>query len=241
MRRELEREQEPIDDTLRDIRANYAIHIDLDADILDLDAGQDFGQDFGASADANHGDGEATEATLVRALEKAVAATLSLAGQSGGELSLLLTDDDYVRELNHTYRGIDAPTDVLSFAATDFAATDFAATDTFPDTAVPDASSNEDTEAEAATPQLVVAPEMAQAVANYLGDIVVALPYSTRQAQRFGNTLTDELCLLAVHGTLHLVGYDHATPQEEAAMWDLQDRVLRTLGRATLGRRDFDD
>jgi probable rRNA maturation factor len=46
--------------------------------------------------------------------------------------------------------------------------------------------------------------------------------------------------LLAVHGTLHLLGYDHATPEEEAMMWAMQDQVLAELGEAVSGRRNFD-
>ena len=68
------------------------------------------------------------------------------------------------------------------------------------------------------TPGFVTAPEMA----SYLGDIIIALPYTRRQAAALGRPLGDELRLLAVHGALHLLGYDHAEPEEEAAMWARQ-------------------
>jgi len=78
------------------------------------------------------------------------------------------------------------------------------------------------------TPGFVSAPE----AAAYLGDIIIALPLTRQQASGLGRSLADELRLLAVHGTLHLVGYDHAEPDEEAAMWARQDEIL---GRAAHG------
>lgn len=71
-------------------------------------------------------------------------------------------------------------------------------------------------------PGFVSAPE----AASYLGDIVIALPFARRQAADLGRNLADELRLLAVHGTLHLLGYDHAEPEEEALMWARQDAIL---------------
>ncbi len=64
----------------------------------------------------------------------------------------------------------------------------------------------------------------------YLGDIIIALPFTQRQAQRLGRALEDELALLAVHGALHLLGYDHATPAEKAEMWSRQRAILHGLG-----------
>lgn len=63
----------------------------------------------------------------------------------------------------------------------------------------------------------------------YLGDIVIALPFARRQAAELGRPLAAELRLLAVHGVLHLLGYDHAEPEEEAAMWARQDAILGRL------------
>lgn len=63
----------------------------------------------------------------------------------------------------------------------------------------------------------------------YLGDIIVAYPYAQRQAQSLGREVGDEIELLAVHGALHLLGYDHADPADEAAMWARQEAVLRDL------------
>ena len=64
----------------------------------------------------------------------------------------------------------------------------------------------------------------------YLGDLAIAYPYATHQAKQLGCSIDENLALLAVHGTLHLLGYDHDTPDHRAEMWAEQDRALSTLG-----------
>jgi len=66
--------------------------------------------------------------------------------------------------------------------------------------------------------------------APYLGDILIALPFTQRQAERVGRPLEDELALLVVHGTLHLLGYDHAAEEEKARMWARQNAILAEMG-----------
>ena len=61
---------------------------------------------------------------------------------------------------------------------------------------------------------------------HWLGDIVIALPRARRQAREAGHPMNDEVRLLAVHGFLHLLGYDHAEPAEEATMTALTNRIL---------------
>lgn len=65
---------------------------------------------------------------------------------------------------------------------------------------------------------------------DYLGDVVISFPRARQQAEEAGHNVVVELSLLVVHGVLHLLGLDHADAAERAAMWDLQDRVLRSLG-----------
>ncbi len=130
-------------------------------------------------------------------LRKAIEDTLALEEVEAGEITLVITDEETVRDLNRTYRGVDASTDVLSFPLQEEEMT------------IPGA-------------------EM------YLGDIVIAFPVAERQAAEYGHSVQEELRLLAVHGTLHLLGYDHATPEEEAVMWQKQEAVL---GRAYVGPR----
>ena len=66
-----------------------------------------------------------------------------------------------------------------------------------------------------------------------LGDVVVAMTVAARQARAFGHSLEREAAFLAVHGTLHLLGYDHETAPEEAEMMGKAEEALRALG---LGR-----
>ena len=64
---------------------------------------------------------------------------------------------------------------------------------------------------------------------QYLGDVVISLPTAERQADDAGCLLTEELQLLIVHGTLHLLGYDHETPRGKVQMWAVQERLLELL------------
>ena len=130
------------------------------------------------------------------------------------EVALRITDDAEIQMLNSAYRGIDAPTDVLSFAAHEVGADE---------------------------PALDLPPDLAAELARHLGDIVISYPYAERQAAQFGNSLGAELRLLAIHGTLHLLGYDHAAPDEEAAMWAEQEAILTPYGDAAIARRTYPD
>ena len=67
------------------------------------------------------------------------------------------------------------------------------------------------------------APDMGPAL---LGDIVLCPEFATAQAETAGHGLDDELHLLTVHGVLHLLGYDHAEPDEEREMFALQNKLL---------------
>ncbi|MGB2897532.1 MAG: rRNA maturation RNase YbeY [Anaerolineales bacterium] len=64
----------------------------------------------------------------------------------------------------------------------------------------------------------------------YFGDIIIAVPIAQEQAKRLEHSLNDELMLLTVHGTLHLLGFDHALPQEKDRMWAHQESILKQLG-----------
>lgn len=63
-----------------------------------------------------------------------------------------------------------------------------------------------------------------------LGDVVISAQRAREQAEAYGHGLRRELAFLAVHGTLHLLGWDHASPVEEKAMFAVQEDVLRDLG-----------
>lgn len=64
---------------------------------------------------------------------------------------------------------------------------------------------------------------------TYLGDVAIAVPVAAAQAAAGGHDLLHEMGLLAVHGVLHLLGYDHAMPEEQAEMWQVQDGILAQL------------
>jgi probable rRNA maturation factor len=125
-------------------------------------------------------------------LERAARLTLETESAStDSDMTIVLTDDSQLRELNREYLGVDAPTDVLSFPANE----------EDPETGVP-----------------------------YLGDILISLPRATQQAQAAGHPVEAEVQLLVVHGTLHLLGHDHAEAEEKARMWKSQSEVMSKLG-----------
>ena len=124
--------------------------------------------------------------TAVPSLETAVQITLMQEQIEAAALSILLTDDAEIQEMNRDYRGEDRPTDVLSFAAGD-------------------------------------------ELEPYLGDIAISVETAVSQAEHAGHDLVEELQLLAVHGTLHLLGYDHLHPAEKDEMWARQTAVLTQL------------
>ena len=66
--------------------------------------------------------------------------------------------------------------------------------------------------------------------ARYLGDLMIAYPYTKAEAEREGHDLNAMLNLVVIHGTLHLLGYDHDTEENRAAMWAAQARALTALG-----------
>jgi probable rRNA maturation factor len=109
-------------------------------------------------------------------------------------LSVVITDDEAVRELNRQFRDVDAPTDVLAFGSGE--ESDFV-------TALGEPA--------------------------YLGDVVISYPRAVVQAEEYGHSINRELALLAVHGVLHLLGYDHVNEAERVEMWAIQNGVLESL------------
>jgi probable rRNA maturation factor len=74
--------------------------------------------------------------------------------------------------------------------------------------------------------ELRPADEDEPAVEGILGDMLLCPQYAAAQAPRFSRTAEDEMHLLTIHGILHLLGYDHAEPEEEQEMFGLQARLL---------------
>jgi probable rRNA maturation factor len=198
--------------------------------------------------------------------------------EPGTGVTLVLTSDEQVRALNLAYRGVDAPTDILSFPAEplpeeilghetpeDDESEDEDDDEHWPrppfrgdmppelteeDEAILDRVwaeiAEEDRQAEIGNvsfddeeetdfdeadleDEALEGPEEAYE-APYLGDLIVAYPYTARQAAKAGHTLADEFTLLVVHGTLHLLGYDHDTAENQDRMWAKQAELLAALG-----------
>lgn len=73
-------------------------------------------------------------------------------------------------------------------------------------------------------------PKQQDETGNYLGDIILGVPYIIRRAVEEARDLAEEYQLLVVHGSLHLLGYDHDNEAHQKAMWHRQDSYLRALG-----------
>ena len=130
---------------------------------------------------------------------------------TSGQVSLLITDDETVRDLNRTYRGLDQTTDVLSFSAQH--------SGHWEGVVNPDADES-DWPSDWPLPDDEPQP---------LGDIVISLPQAKRQAFQHGVPLRRELALLLVHGALHLLGHDHYEEDERETMQDLERAALAAI------------
>lgn len=137
-------------------------------------------------------------------LRRLGAAALEAEGLAGARADLTVVGDGEIRELNRRFRGRDAATDVLSFPLW----------------------SPEDLARWRAGRSLPGAPPGAL----HLGDVVIDLEEARRAAERYGHGLARELGFLLVHGLLHLMGYDHATPAEEARMHGRAEELLARFG-----------
>jgi len=133
------------------------------------------------------------EAVIQRAV--AVAAEIADADTGEAEIAVMLTDDAGIRTLNSNWRGIDKPTNVLSFPALQ-----------------PASPSGPDD-----------APRM-------LGDIAIAYETTRKEADDEQKPFDHHLSHLAVHGFLHLIGYDHDQDHDAEAMETLEQEILAQLG-----------
>ena len=123
------------------------------------------------------------------------------------EVSVLLTDNEQIRQINSEYRSIDAATDVLSFPVIEYE--------------VPgDFTGLEEETAD------YFHPETGELL---LGDIVISLDRAKQQAEEYGHSLMRELAFLTTHSMFHLFGYDHMEEEERKIMEDKQREVLEQL------------
>ncbi len=147
-------------------------------------------------------------ATLDRWVELA-ARTLTGEGVSAGRLDLIFVDSEEMAALNEAHMGQPGPTDVLSFPLDGWADDDTGGV------------------AEGADPE---PPEAQDRPPLHLGDVVVCPEVATGQAAGHCGTVEAELALLVIHGVLHVLGHDHAEPEETAVMRDRERHHLAGLG-----------
>ena len=151
---------------------------------------------------------------IARETIAAAAAESGAALREGVEVSLCLADDEALRALNSRWRGIDKPTNVLSFPAK-------------PVDAVADRVA-------ALSERGYRGP-----VHSPLGDIALAYETLAREAEDLGVPLADHYRHLLAHGFLHLIGYDHETDAEAERMEALETKILARLGAADPYAREF--
>lgn len=114
------------------------------------------------------------------------------------EISLVIVSDEKIHEINREYRNKDMITDVISFAL-------------------------EDDESDL---DLFNIEELNSEIPRLLGDIYISAPQTARQAVEYEQTFEKELASLAVHGLLHLNGFDHQTDEEAEEMFGLQEKII---------------
>ncbi|NHN30931.1 rRNA maturation RNase YbeY [Paenibacillus agricola] len=179
---------------------------------------------------------------------------LKLAGEAEqvteGEVALTFVDDKEIQRLNREYRGLDKPTDVLSFAMQDIGedemeifyineeeeeeADDFMNEDDLKDLDRLDQSPGSDS----ALDEGLEAEEgdygdeegMEATFDEPLGDIIISVPRAIEQSVDYGHSVERELGFLFVHGFLHLIGYDHDNEAAEKEMFAKQERILEQAG-----------
>ena len=118
------------------------------------------------------------------------------------EMSVTFMDNAAIQVINRDYRDKDQPTDVISFAL------------------------EEETEEEL---PIIFDDEM-PAMPRNLGDIMISVERAKEQASEYGHSYDRELGFLALHGFLHINGYDHMTPEDEKEMFGLQKEILDAYG-----------
>lgn len=132
-------------------------------------------------------------------VRRAIEAALHHLSAEDSEVSVVICDDARIHELNQEWRGVDAPTDVLSFPLEEIG-------DDEP------------------------GRELAEDEPRLLGDIVISWPRAMAQAEEYGHSVEREMAFLAVHGTLHLLGFDHMEEEERAEMRVQEEEILKLLG-----------
>lgn len=129
------------------------------------------------------------------------------------EVNVLLTGNEEIHEANKEFRGIDRPTDVLSFPMVDYEfPSDFSCVDE--------------------NPESYINPETDELL---LGDIMISVDKVYEQANEYGHSREREFAFLIAHSMLHLLGYDHIDEAERKVMEEKQEAILDALGITRIG------
>lgn len=130
-------------------------------------------------------------------------------GKENKEMAVTFVSNERSHELNLEYRDTDRPTDVISLEYK------------------PELDITVDEE------DLLDHPELAEMLEDfdaYIGELFISVDKACEQAEEYGHSFEREMGFLAVHGFLHINGYDHYTPEEEAEMFGLQEEILTAYG-----------
>lgn len=158
-------------------------------------------------------DEQSAEPVDVDRWEALARSVLEAEGVEGeAELALMFVDEASMAELNGTFMGEEGPTDVLAFPLD---AADEVTTGRSPD----GSTSGPDREPPSDQPLL-------------LGDVVICPAVAARNAPQHAGTYIDELALLIVHGILHVMGMDHATPAQTEVMQARERQLLDRFHRS---------
>jgi probable rRNA maturation factor len=155
-----------------------------------------------------------TEQWLALVVEHALQMALD-PGESG-QVSLVITDDATIQELNRKYRGLDEVTDVLSFSSVHSGHWEGEGEVL---------SDNHFSSEDSASSVFIFPPD----VAPPLGEVIISYPQACRQAEARNESKDRELALLIVHGVLHLVGHDHLDPADAALMQARERAALEKI------------
>ncbi|MCU0082754.1 rRNA maturation RNase YbeY [Streptococcus danieliae] len=141
-------------------------------------------------------------------IERLVQSAAKRIDKEDKEMAITFVDNERIHQVNLEYRGMDRPTDVVSLEYK-------------PEESI----SFEDLGLE--DEDLV---GLMDEFDTYIGELYISVDRAREQAAEYGHSFEREMGFLAVHGFLHINGYDHYTPQEEAEMFGLQEEILTAYG-----------
>lgn len=141
----------------------------------------------------------------IKLIEQIVDEALKMHNMKGNyEVSLSFVDDEEIRDINRRFRDKDSKTDVLSFPL-------------FSEEEIVEVIADGSVSSE--NSELVV-----------LGDIIISVPTAIEQAKEYNHSIERELCFLSCHSILHLLGYDHDTPERTEKMETAQREIMNKVG-----------